>query len=78
LRKEEVAQRTYYRANTRNTLLSLRKAAAFGSFDICRAGNPEYAGFCKPAVFASLWLEKLADKRYLNAFKMYLCGCFIK
>lgn len=78
LKKEEEAYRTYYRANTYNKLLKLRKASGFHDYEILRVGNPEYAGFCKPLVSVSIFFEKLIDNDFFNIFKMYLIGRFIK
>ena len=78
LKKEEETHPTYYRANTYQKLLKLGKAAGFYNCEIARAGNPEYLGFCKPLVPISIFFEKLIDNNFLNIFKMYLVGCFIK
>lgn len=78
LKKEEETHFTYYRANTYRKLLRLGKLAGFQHCEILRAGNPEYLGFCKPFVPISIIFEKFIDNNFLNIFKMYLVGCFIK
>ncbi len=78
LKKEEETHPTYYRANTYLRLLKLGEETGFHNYEITRAGNPEYFGFCKPLVPMSIFFEKLIDNNFLNTFKMYLVGCFIK
>ena len=78
LKKEEETHPAYYRANTYQELLKLGRAAGFYDCEIVRAGNPEYLGFCKPLVPVSIFFEKLIDNNFLNFFKMYLIGRFIK
>lgn len=78
LKKEEEPQVTYYRANTYQKLLRLGKIAELHKHELVRAGNPEYLGFFKPLILTSIFFEKLIDNNFLNIFKMYLIGCFVK
>lgn len=78
LKKQEEPHPTYYKANTYRKLIKLCKNSGFNEFQILRAGNPEYLGFCKPLVLPAILFEKLIDNNFLNIFKMYLIGCFIK
>ena len=78
LKKEEETHPTYYKINTYRKLSNLGRTTGFHNYKIQRAGNPEYLGFCKPLVPISIFFEKLIDNNFLNIFKMYLVGCFIK
>lgn len=77
-KKEEETHRTYYRANSYRKLLKLGKLAGFQDCEISKAGNPDYLGFCKPLVLIAIIFEKIIDNKFLNIFKMYFVGCFIK
>lgn len=78
LKKREEAHPTYYKANTYGKLLKLARFSMFNNCQISRAGNLEYFGFCKPLVLLAIFFEKIIDNNFLNIFKMYLVGCFVK
>lgn len=78
LKKEEDACSTFYKTNTYRKLLKLGISVGFQEYEILRAGNPEYLGFCKPLACLSIIFEKIIDRSFLNIFKMYLIGCFVK
>jgi len=78
LLKKKETHKTFYYANRYGQLLKLAEMAKLRYCEISRVGNPEYMAFCKPLVLPSIIFEKMIDNRFLDFFKMYLVGYFIK
>lgn len=78
LLKRKESYRTFYYANRYDKLLKIAEIADFRCCEIRRVGNPEYIAFCKPLVLPSIIFERIIDNRFLEFFKMYLVGYFIK
>lgn len=70
----EGTYKTYYKANSYQSLIRLAREAGFKKINIIRVGNPEYLAFHPLTVSMAVYFEKLIDNKYLNFLKMYLVG----
>ncbi|OGY58497.1 MAG: hypothetical protein A3H06_02140 [Candidatus Colwellbacteria bacterium RIFCSPLOWO2_12_FULL_44_13] len=78
LKRTEKPYKTYYAANSYNTIIKLGAEVGLVVGEIKRAGNPEYLCFSKLTVLPSVLLEKIINRSSLDFLKMYLVGYLVK